>query len=131
MKTILFICKENKYRSQIAEALFNRLTTSHKAFSASGAEPADKISEDAVKLLKKAYNIDIIGQKPKRLTKSMLEKADRVIVLCNPEDCILIPKKYLVEHWNIQKMENLEETEKFKALDDLRNKVMALIAELG
>ena len=101
---ILFVCKGNKYRSQIAEAIFNSMTAEHHAISASGAKPAQKVSGDAIRLLKKVYNIDMGRQKSKRLTKSMLDNASKIIILCDPKDCILIPKNYKTEHWNIPKI---------------------------
>ena len=127
MDNILFICKENTYRSQIAEAIFNNMTTEHHAISASGAEPAKKVSEDAIRLLKKVYDIDMGRQKPKRLTKLMLDNASRIIILCDPTDCILIPKNYKTEHWNIPKMENMSEKDKIKALGKLHQKIIRLV----
>jgi protein-tyrosine-phosphatase len=130
MAVILFVCKENKYRSQMAEALFNKMTTKHHAISASGAEPADKISEEAILLLKQVYGIDMSNQKSKRLTKSMLDSASKIIILCEPKDCILIPKNYKTEHWDIPKMENINQVEKRDALNTLYQKIIALISEL-
>ena len=131
MSNILFVCKENKYRSQIAEVLFNSTTAKHHAISAAGKKPAKKVSKDAISLLKITYGIDMSQQKPKRLTKSLLDNSDRIIILCDPKDCILIPKSYAAEHWNIPKMETLDEGSKIKALGRLRQKIAELIAELN
>ncbi len=130
MSNILFVCKENKYRSQIAEALFNSMTAKHHATSASGKEPAKEVSKDAISLLKIIYDIDMNQQKPKRLTKSLLDNADKIIILCDPKDCVLIPKSYATEHWDIPKMETLDEGSKIKALGKLRQKIAELIVEL-
>ncbi len=131
VSNILFVCKENKYRSQIAEALFNSMTTKHHATSAAGKEPAKEVSKDAISLLKRVYGINMSQQKPKRLTKSMLDNVDKIIILCDPKDCILIPKSYATEHWDIPKMETLNEESKIKALGMLHQKIAELIAELN
>jgi protein-tyrosine-phosphatase len=131
MSNVLFVCKENEYRSQIAEALFNSMTIKHHAISAAGEEPAKKVSKDAISLLKRVYGINMSQQKPKRLTKSMLDNADKIIILCDPKDCILIPKSYATEHWDIPKMETLDEESKIKEVGTFHQKIAELIAELN
>ncbi len=130
MVIVLFICKENTYRSQIAEALFNSVAKRNFAISASGAEPAKEVSKDAIALLKDAYGIDMSGQKPKMLTEEMLRRATRVITICDPNDCVLIPKEYKAEHWDIPKFEGMDEEAKLKNLELLHAKVEALAKEL-
>jgi len=130
MAVVLFVCKENTYRSQIAEALFNSMAKNSFAISASGAEPAREVSKDAIRLLKNAYGIDMSNQKPKMLTKEMLHKATRVITVCDPKDCVLIPKEYKTEHWDIPKFESMKEEEKLVALKSLHDKIKSLVDEL-
>jgi arsenate reductase len=88
------VCKENAYKSQIAEALFNHLTVKHGAISTAGAKPAAEISEDVATILKKEYGIDMHDQASKTLTKNMLDSADRIIIVRDPIDCVLLPKRY-------------------------------------
>ncbi|MCW6160776.1 MAG: hypothetical protein LVQ97_01150 [Candidatus Micrarchaeales archaeon] len=130
MALVLFICKENAYRSQIAEAIFNSLSKRNRAISASGAEPSMEVSRDAIMLLKKMYGIDMSGQKPKRLTGEMLASASKIITVCNPEDCVLLPKKYNAEHWNVPKFEGMDEEDKEKNLARLYAMVKDLVEKL-
>ncbi|MCL4404664.1 MAG: hypothetical protein M1544_02025 [Candidatus Marsarchaeota archaeon] len=130
MAIVLFICKENAYRSQIAEALFNSIAKKNLAISASGAEPAKGVSGDAIRLLKENYGIDMSKQMPKMLSEEMLKRANRVITVCDPNDCVLLPKKYKAEHWNIPKFEGMEEEEKIKNLKLLYSMVKELVSEL-
>jgi arsenate reductase len=130
MAIVLFVCKENAYRSQIAEALFNRMAKNSFAISASGAEPAKEVSKDAIKLLKDVYNIDMSNQKPKMLTEEMLHMATRVITVCDPKDCVLIPKEYKAEHWDIPRFEGMNEEEKIKTLKLLHDRVSTLVMGL-
>ncbi len=114
MALVLFVCKENSYRSQIAEAIFNSVSKKDFAISASGAEPAKEVSPEAIELLKSRYGIDMSGQRPKMLTENMLKSASRIITVCDPDDCVLLPKSYNAEHWDIPKFEAMDEEEKEK-----------------
>jgi len=78
---------ENACRSQIAEALLNKLTSGKiKALSA-GAKPAKEVNPSAVKVMKE-IGIDISQQRPKMLTREMIEEADKVIIMgCGADVC--------------------------------------------
>ena len=92
MALVLFVCKENSYRSQIAEAIFNSVSKKDFAISASGAEPAKEVSPEAIALLKSRYGIDMSGQRPKMLTEDMLKSASRIITVCDPTIACFSPK---------------------------------------
>jgi arsenate reductase len=83
-KTILFLCVHNTFKSQIAEAYFNKLAKEKglrwQAKSA-GFLKADKINEKAVTLMKEE-GIDISEKKPKLMTDEMIRKADKIVVVC-------------------------------------------------
>ena len=130
MALVLFVCKENSYRSQIAEAIFNSVSKKDFAISASGAEPAKEVSPEAIALLKNRYGIDMSGQRPKMLTEDMLKSASRIITVCNPGDCVLLPKSCNAERWDIPKFEAMDEEEKEKNLESLYEKVKKLAIEL-
>ena len=73
MKTVLFVCIENTFRSQIAEAYFNKYAPDGwKAISA-GVKPADSVNPNAVRLMLEE-GIDISHKKPQLLTKEIQEK---------------------------------------------------------
>ncbi len=67
-------------------------------------------------LLKSRYGIDMSGQRPKMLTEDMLKSASKIITVCNPDDCVLLPESYNAGHWNIPKFEAMDEEEKEKSL---------------
>ena len=67
---VAFICVHNSCRSQIAEALAKLLAGDVFESYSAGTETKDKINEDAVRLMKEIYNIDMEkSQKPKTLDK--------------------------------------------------------------
>lgn len=58
-KKIAFICVHNSCRSQIAEALGKYLAGDKFDFYSAGTETKPKINQDAVRLMKKLYGIDM------------------------------------------------------------------------
>lgn len=91
---VAFICVHNSCRSQMAEAL-GRFYGSEifESFSA-GTEIKPMINQDAVRIIKNLYNIDMnLTQKSKLL--SDIPKADIVIKMgCNVV-CPYLPAKHI------------------------------------
>ena len=58
-KKVAFICVHNSCRSQIAEALGKRLAGDKFDFYSAGTETKPQINQDAVRLMKKLYGIDM------------------------------------------------------------------------
>ena len=58
-KKIAFICVHNSCRSQIAEALGNHLRGNDFECYSCGTETKPQINQDAVRLMKKLYGIDM------------------------------------------------------------------------
>ena len=58
-KKIAFICVHNSCRSQIAEALGRHLLGEIYEFYSAGTETKPRINQDAVRLLKNFYGIDM------------------------------------------------------------------------
>lgn len=59
MKKVAFICVHNSCRSQIAEALGRYLASDVFESYSAGTETKPQINQDAVRLMKKLYNIDM------------------------------------------------------------------------
>ena len=58
-KIVAFICVHNSCRSQIAEALGKHLRGDEFDFYSAGTETKARINQDAVRLLKQLYGIDM------------------------------------------------------------------------
>lgn len=58
-KKIVFICIHNSCRSQIAEALGKHLAGDKFDFYSAGTKTKPQINQDAVRLMKKLYSIDM------------------------------------------------------------------------
>ena len=59
MKKVAFICVHNSCRSQIAEALGKKLAGDVFESYSAGTETKPRINQDAVRLMKQVYNIDM------------------------------------------------------------------------
>ncbi|MEM1575529.1 MAG: arsenate reductase ArsC [Nitrososphaerota archaeon] len=124
-KIVLFVCVENSFRSQIAEAYFNKFAPKGwKAISA-GIKPATNIHPNAI-LLMKEEGIDISNKKPKLLTKEIQEIAEIAIIVCSGNKCPLVYAKK-VEDWDIPDPAKMPINEARKIRDIIKAKVLELI----
>ncbi|MGE4595700.1 MAG: hypothetical protein AAEA79_01865 [Nitrososphaerales archaeon] len=77
---VLFVCIANSCRSQMAEALFNELSSNYAVdttASSAGTVPADEVNPSALEVLKE-LNIDHHSD-PKILSDEMMSEADVII----------------------------------------------------
>jgi arsenate reductase len=135
-KTILFLCVHNTFRSQMAEAYFNKFANEKgikwQAKSAGFLE-AEKVNEKAIVLMKEE-GIDISDKKPKLMTNEMIESADKIVVVCQECEqlglCINLPTNKNIEHWRLPNPAEMELEKAREVRDKIREKVLSLIKEL-
>ena len=92
-KRVLFICRHNSARSQIAEALLKKLYgDKYEAYSA-GITPAE-INPYVVRAMAEV-GIDISKQRPKSLMEFWGQKFDYVVTVCDyaKENCPFFPSE--------------------------------------
>jgi protein-tyrosine-phosphatase len=98
---VLFICRSNAERSQIAEALFNGLSKKNRASSAgiavenegrSGWPPGRVATELMMDL-----GYDIQKGKRRQLTKKLFDEADMVIVILSSSEVRKFLPSYVAE----------------------------------
>lgn len=136
---ILFVCKANVGRSQIAETIFNKLVKEkglkHEAQSA-GAEPGKwkgkLVGEDKIvnPTLKEA-GFDLGKQKSKKITKKQIKWADIVILMNNNfdiPDYIKESKRLIL--WDIKDPKGRDLNFHRKIRDEIHILVNRLIDEL-
>lgn len=134
---ILFICKGNWFRSQIAAALYNKITNSYSADSAGtfvGAkdEPEGmKISEaipfDYFFDFMESRGMNIRDNRTTKLTPKMLESYDKIISMAE-EPYIPDYVKYNknVIWWDVENPEYITK----ETVEDTYNKIDSLVRKL-
>ena len=97
---VAFICVHNSCRSQMAEALGRLFASDVFDSYSAGTEIKSRINQDAVRVIKKLYNIDMNEtQDPKLL--SDIPEVDIVVKMgCNVV-CPLLPAKH-TEDWGLE-----------------------------
>lgn len=97
---VAFICVHNSCRSQIAEALGKHLAGDEFDFYSAGTETKPQINQDAVRLMKELYGIDMEKTQHSKLLED-IPTVDIVITMgCNVQ-CPFLPCKHR-EDWGLE-----------------------------
>jgi protein-tyrosine-phosphatase len=128
MKTALFVCVENSFRSQIAEAYFNKFAPDGWQAISAGSKPAEKVHPNAISLMREE-GIDISDKKPKALTFEMQTNADAAVIVCGSAECPVVYVKD-VEEWNVPDPAKMAIEDARKIRDLIKTKVLDYIKRL-
>lgn len=126
MKKVMFVCKKNSARSQMAEGFAKTLGKGQIEVTSSGLE-ASQVRPEAIATMKE-IGIDITEQTSKALSQFQAEDFDVVISLCGcgvnlPEEWLLREK---FEDWQLD--DPAEQPEIFaRVRDEIKEKVTQLI----
>jgi arsenate reductase len=124
MKKVAFICVHNSCRSQMAEALSKLLAGEvFEAYSA-GTELRDTINQDAVRIVKELYGVDMNeSHKSKLLTD--IPDVDIVIKMgCNVV-CPFLPSEH-EEDWGLEDPSGKSDEEFIKTAKAIEEKIKDL-----
>ena len=139
---VLFVCRANVSRSQTAKAFFDRLST-HQSQSA-GTTVGDKHGQtirehlagrgflDFVFDILKDQGVDILESERTQVTPTMVEEADRVIVMTERDslpDYLLGNKK--VDNWDIRDTLRQPYEVTREVTVQIHRSVRALVDEIG
>ena len=121
---VAFICVHNSCRSQIAEALGKYYANDvFESFSA-GTETKPQINQDAVRLMKEIYHIDMEKTQYSKLIDE-LPKIDIVITMgCNVE-CPYIVCSHR-EDWGLEDPTGKSDEEFKGVIKNIENKILEL-----
>jgi len=119
---------ENSFRSQIAEAYFNRFAPEGWRAISAGLIPAESIHPNAVKLMLEE-GMDIGWKRPRRLTRDLQERADIVVVVCSNVSCPVIYAEN-IEKWDIPDPARMSLDEARKIRDIIKGRVLSLIERI-
>ena len=98
---VLFLCTGNSSRSQIAEALVERLSGGAMSAASAGSHPKP-LHPNAVRVMRER-GIDLAGRRSKHLGEFAAQRFDYVISLCDRvrEVCPEFPGEPRLIHWSI------------------------------
>jgi len=83
LKHVVFLCPHNALRSVIAASLFNQLANGRAHAESAGTEPAERVNERTLAVLREV-GIEVPEVVPQRVSRELLQRADRVITLTCP-----------------------------------------------
>jgi len=129
MKKVAFICVHNSCRSQIAEALGKHLAGDVLECYSAGTELKPVINQDAVRLMKQLYGIDMEKTQYSKLL-SDIPAVDIIITMgCNVE-CPLLPCQRR-EDWGLDDPSGKNDEAFLEAITKIERKIKGLIERIG
>lgn len=121
---VAFLCVHNSCRSQIAEALGNKLAGDVFESYSAGTQPGAQINPDAVRLMKQVYGIDM-EQTQYNKSLSQLPAVDIVVTMgCNVQ-CPTLPCSHR-EDWGLDDPSGKEDRVFLDVMAQIEKKVLDL-----
>ena len=121
---VAFICVHNSCRSQIAEALGKHLANDVFDSYSAGTETKPQINQDAVRLIKKIYNIDIEETQYSKLITELPDIDIKITMGCNVI-CPFVDSKY-EEDWGLDDPTGKSDEEFEKTIAEIEMKIKEL-----
>lgn len=126
---VAFICVHNSCRSQIAEALGKALASDVFESYSAGTETKPQINQDAVRLIKALYGIDMEQTQYSKLISDIPEPDIAISMGCNV-GCPFIGRPF-DDNWELEAPTGKSDEEFKKVIDEIRVRIMELKQRLG
>jgi len=122
---VAFICVHNSCRSQMAEALGKSLASDTFISYSAGTETKPQINQDAVRIMKDLYQIDMEKTQHSKLLEELPEDIDVVVTMgCNVE-CPYLPSKHR-EDWGLDDPSGKDDEEFIKTAKTIEKMILDL-----
>ena len=121
MLKVGFICVHNSCRSQIAEALGKKIGENVFDSYSAGTEVKPKINQDAVRIMKEIYSIDMEESQKSKLLRDIPELDIVITMGCNV-NCPYLPCKHR-EDWGLDDPTGKSDEEFIKTIKLIENKL--------
>ena len=137
---VLFLCKSNIFRSQMAEAWYSKFSP-NLVDSAALFSPQDKMHKLVIRAMQN-FGLDATKQHSKKLSPDLIKNADIIVLMSKDLKSFLelykqdIKKDAKVEYWDIEDIVAREDDEHLypdfvKACKQIRDKVKQLVKKYG
>ncbi len=121
---VAFVCVHNSCRSQMAEALGKLLASDIFESYSAGTETKPEINQDAVRIMKQLYHIDMNETQRSKLLTDIPEVDVVVTMGCNV-NCPYLPCRYR-EDWGLDDPSGKSDEEYIKTAKLIEEKVLDL-----
>ena len=121
---VAFICVHNSCRSQIAEALGKHFASDVFDSYSAGTETKPQINQDAVRLIKKIYNIDMEKTQYSKLITELPEIDVTIKMGCNVI-CPFVESKY-EDDWGLDDPTGKNDDEFVLVINEIEKKIKEL-----
>lgn len=129
MKKVAFICVHNSCRSQIAQALGKHLAGDVFTSYSAGTETKPQINQDAVRLMKQHYGIDMEKTQHSKLLEE-IPAVDIVVTMgCNVQ-CPFLPCEQR-EDWGLEDPSGKDDEFFMKTIFKIEENIMVLKNKLS
>jgi arsenate reductase (thioredoxin) len=124
---VLFVCRENAGRSQLAEHLFNASVRRLHEARSGGTTPRDAVYPEVIEVLR-LRGVDAAGAEPKALTPELTDWADRVVTMGCGDECPVTGKP--TEDWELPDVAGKSQDEVEEIAVQVAKRLSKLLAEL-
>jgi arsenate reductase len=128
MANVLFVCKQNAGRSQMSQALFERLAKGRHQSRSAGTRPAEQVHRVVVDVMRE-HGIDLSARHPQKLTDELGEWADVVVTMGCGDECPYIPGKTYID-WELTDPDGKPLADVRAIRDDIDARVRQLASDL-
>ena len=128
MKKVAFICVHNSCRSQIAEAFGRHLASDVFESYSAGTETKPQINQDAVRIMKELYGINMEKNQYSKLIDDIPEPDIAISMGCNV-GCPFIGRPF-DDNWGLEDPTGKSDEEFKKVIHKIRINILELMQHL-
>lgn len=128
MKKVAFICVHNSCRSQIAEALGKKLASDVFESYSAGTETKPQINQDAVRIMKALYGIDMEQTQYSKLITDIPNPDIAISMGCNV-GCPFVGRAF-DDNWGLKDPTGKSDNDFLRIIKDIEHKILQLKNEL-
>ena len=129
-KKVAFICVHNSCRSQIAEALGRYLAGDVLESYSAGTEIKGQLNQDAVRLMKSLYGIDMEAENQHSKLIADIPEVDLAISMGCNVGCPFIGREF-DENWGLEDPTGKTDEEFVVVIREIEKRVLELIKRIG
>lgn len=128
-KKIAFICVHNSCRSQIAEALGKKYLSGICDVYSAGTETKPQINQDAVRIMKEMYHINMENEQYSKLLSDIPEPDIAISMGCNV-GCPFIGRGF-DDNWGLNDPTGMADKDFIEVINEIESRILDLKDKLN